>query len=115
MLHRLVGLVEVVLEEDNTLFIVLKWRNAKVINNQRSSGRDSLEADVRVVEVGSCILKFGVNLVVKASFGCNGPLTDWRAITERCCALGEAMPMLICVRRSHLRHQRLKLVIPWLC
>ena len=67
MFDRGVCLIEIVLEENNTLLIILIWRGASVFDDQRSCGGDGLKAYVGVVKVRSSIIVLWVNLVVKAS------------------------------------------------
>lgn len=50
---------------------------------------------MRVVEVRSRVLNFGMYFVVKALMGRDGPLRDWGTIAEGSGALGEAVPVLI--------------------
>jgi len=64
------------LEEDDALFIVLERRRTKVFDDEWPCCRDGLEADVRVVEIGSGILNLGMNLIVEASVRCDRPLAD---------------------------------------
>jgi hypothetical protein len=90
----MVGLVEIVCEEKDALIIVLVWRRSSVLNDERPSCSYSLKANMGVVEVRPCTIRFGMDFVVEASVRCNGPLTDSRAVTEGGGVLRETMPVL---------------------
>ena len=89
-----------VLKKEGT-FIVIGIRTlvgCNVFNDQHTGRCHSLEANMRVVEVGTCITNLRSDSIVEVFKGCYGPLRHLRcAIGEDICSLTQAVPVLCCV------------------